>query len=117
MRYAAAMGLKALSREDRLRLVRFVCSYVWADLRVDQAERDFVARLVRRLGLDAEERAQVDAWLQVPPPPEEVDPAEVPPRHRRLFLEEVRAVVEADGEIAEEERENLRLLEELFGAS
>ncbi len=108
------MGLEDLSREERLRLMRFVCSYAWADLHVAREERDFVARLVERLGLDEAERAQVAEWLRVPPPPEEVDPNEVPRQHRALFLIAVREMIEADGEIAEEEEENLRLLEELL---
>ncbi len=108
------MALEDLSREERLRLMRFVCSYAWADLHVAREERDFVARLVERLELDEEERAQVGRWLEVPPRPEDVDPNEVPRQHRSLFLTAVREMIEADGEVAEEELENLRLLEELL---
>src|SRR5688500_6073014 len=47
--------LERLSRDDRLRLMKFVCSFAWADLRVQEEERSFVKKLVRKLKLDAEE--------------------------------------------------------------
>lgn len=70
--------MKELDREDRLRLMKFVCSFAWADLEVKDAERKLVKKLVSRLGLDAAEVAQVDGWLEVPPRPEEVDPSDIP---------------------------------------
>jgi hypothetical protein len=45
---------------------------------------------------------------------EEVDPQLIPVRHRELFLETVKGVIRVDGEIADEEREHLELLEELL---
>ena len=71
--------LETLDREERLRLVKFVCSFAWADLEVQVEEREFVKRLVERLELDDAERGMVDEWLQVPPRPEEVDPADEDP--------------------------------------
>jgi uncharacterized tellurite resistance protein B-like protein len=50
--------LDQLDREDRLRLMRFVCSFAWADLEVQPEERAFVRRLIARLDL-AEDRAQI----------------------------------------------------------
>ena len=38
-----------LEGEDRLRLLRFVCSFAWADLEVDEAERGFVYKLIDQL--------------------------------------------------------------------
>ena len=37
--------LKNLSREDRLQVMRFVCSFAWADLEVQKEEREYIARL------------------------------------------------------------------------
>lgn len=108
------MRLSDLDPEDRLRLVKFVCSFAWADLQIAESERKMVSKLVRRLRLDADERRQVDGWLEVPPSAEELDPAEIPREHRALFLSVAREMVEADGEIAEEEVENLELLEQLL---
>lgn len=103
-----------LARAERLRLMKFVCSFAWADLEVRPEERAFVSSLARRLDLDAQEARQVEGWLKLPPRPESVDPTEIPAEHRRRFLEEIQGVIEADGDVAEEERENLELLRKLF---
>jgi len=108
------MVLKNLSKEDRLRLMRFVCSFAWADLHVHEKERAFVHKLVKKMQLNKSEAKQVDRWLKVPPRPEEVDPAEVPHAHRELFLEVARSIIAADGEIHPEERISFDLLEQLL---
>ncbi len=106
--------MKDLSREERLRLMRFLCSFAWADLEVHAKERAFVTKMVTKLGLESDEAALVKGWLKVPPPPEEVDPATVPVEHRRLFLETVRDLIAADGELRPEEQEAFALLEALL---
>ena len=106
--------LDQLNREERLQLMRFVCSFAWADLRIQPEERAFVQRIVRRLELDAAEQAAVERWLEVPPSPESVDPTLIPPAHRKLFLEAIEGVIRSDGEITAEERENFDLLSELL---
>jgi uncharacterized tellurite resistance protein B-like protein len=106
---------KSLGREDRLRLMKFLCSFAWADLRVHEKEKLFIRRMVKKLSLDAGEAAAVEGWLKVPPRPDEVDPLDIPRDHKQLFLEAVRAVVIADGEVHPNERINLALLEELLG--
>jgi uncharacterized tellurite resistance protein B-like protein len=106
--------MRKLSKEDRLRLMKFVCSFVWADLRVHDKEKDFVRRMVEQLDLDPKEAAQVEAWLRIPPPPQEVDPTKIPAAHRDLFLKTAREVIMADGEMDPEEQINLALLEELI---
>lgn len=108
------MTLSELSQEDRLRLVKFVCSFAWADLQVADTERKFIHKLVRQLKLDPQERELVDEWLEMPPPAEELDPAEIPDEHRALFLTVAREMIEADGEISEEEVENFVLFEQLL---
>lgn len=107
--------LKKLSREDRLRLMKFVCSFAWADLEVQDEERTFVHKMVRRLELADEDKQLVEGWLEVPPPPEEVDPSEVPSAHRQLFLETIRGLIAADKRVDPDERENLTLFEQLLG--
>jgi uncharacterized tellurite resistance protein B-like protein len=106
--------LDSLTREDRMRLMKFVCSFAWADLEVQDEERDFVGRMVRKLDLSEEERQRVDGWLEVPPAPDEVDPAEIPAKHRKLFLDTVREVIAADSVLAPDEQENLSLFEALL---
>jgi uncharacterized tellurite resistance protein B-like protein len=99
-----------LSREHRLLLLRFVCSFAWADGRVLPEERALVARYVERLGLDAEEAAQVRAWLGRPPPPESVDPSAIPAQHRSVFMHALESVISVDGDVAPVERARLLAL-------
>jgi uncharacterized tellurite resistance protein B-like protein len=108
------MTLSELSKEDRLRLVKFVCSFAWADLSVADSERSFIQKLVRKLKLDPEEKKQVEEWLEIPPRAEELDPSEIPREHRTLFLSAAREMIQADGQVAEEELENLALFEALL---
>ncbi len=107
--------MKKLSSEDRLRLMKFVCSFVWADLEVKDSERKFVTRMTKKLHLDGAEARLVQAWLEVPPRAEDVDPTTIPREHRQLFLDTIRDVITADGEVAQDEWENLALFEQLLG--
>ena len=106
--------LNKLSRQDRLNLMKFVCSFAWADLHVQSEEREFVQKMVRRLELDDDDKKQVDSWLEVPPPPEDVDPSQVPAEHREIFLETIRALIAADSVFDPDEKENLKLFEMLL---
>lgn len=103
-----------LEPEERRQLLRFVCSFAWADLRVGPEERRYVASLVERLELGPDEQCEVRRWLRVPPPPESVDPTAVPLEHRQFFLEILEEIVAADGRVSPEERENLALFAALL---
>ncbi len=105
--------LDKLSREERLQLMRFVCSFAWADLEVRDAEREFVRKMIERLKLQDDEAELVNSWLKLPPRAEALDPMKIPRAHRQLFLDAAREMIASDGEIDPEESENLRLLEEL----
>ncbi len=111
---AGEATLQELTRDERLLLMRFVCSFAWADLEVQPEERELVARLVRRLRLDDEEKRQVLQWLEVPPAPEAVDPRLVPKAHRMMFLRAVESTVAVDGEVTPEERDNLIVFAQLL---
>lgn len=106
--------LVALDREDRLQLMRFVCSFAWADLEVRPEERNFILEMIERLELDEEERAQVTQWLEVPPRPDDLDPEDIPKEHRELFLDAVKAMILSDGNIKDVEAENLIILDQLL---
>ena len=108
------MELSDLDKESRLRLVRFVCSFAWADLEVQDAEKSFVGRMLEQLQLDEVEKEQVQEWLKLPPPPEEVDPTDIPLEHRQLFLNVALQVVGADGVVDPNEMETLALFEKLL---
>ena len=106
--------LDTLSREERLQLMRFVCSFAWADLQITSEEREFIIHLVDRLELDEDERGEVAGWLEVPPTPDELDPADIPREHRQLFLDAARAMILSDGEVDDVEAENLVILDQLL---
>ena len=95
-------------------LMSFVCSFAWVDLDVKPEERELVARLIRRLKLDDEEKKLVYKWLASPPPPDAVDPALVPRAHRMTFLRAVESVVAIDGEVSPEERDTLVVFAQLI---
>lgn len=109
------MKLSHLEHADRLRLMKFVCAFAWADLEIAEQERSFVQKMLKQLHLGGEDSKQVKAWLELPPKVEELDPNEIPFEHRKLFLSVARELVAADGSVSEEERENLNLLEQLLG--
>ncbi len=103
-----------LNRDDRLRLVKFVCSFAWADLEIRPEERIFVDHIVRSLELNDEDQSKVAGWMKIPPSPESIDPTRIPTEQRKLFLDSIEGVITSDGEVAPEERENLALLKELL---
>jgi len=106
--------LEELSREERLQLMRFVCSFAWADLEVSPEERDFIIKLIARLDLDEEETEQVTQWLEVPPKADDLDPEDIPREHRKLFLDAAKAMILSDGSIEDVEAENLIILDALL---
>ena len=108
------MQVQDLDKESRLRLVRFVCSFAWADLEVQDAERSLVTRMLEQLGLDDEEKASAEAWLKVPPDPEDVDPTDIPVEHRQIFLSTVLQLVGAYGVVDPTEMEKLAIFETLL---
>jgi uncharacterized tellurite resistance protein B-like protein len=99
-----------LSRDERMLLLRFVCAFAWTDLEIHQAERQFVERLIARMELSAEDRAEALSYLHVAPSPEATNPKLVPKEHRRVFIEAVRALIYADGDVDDEERERFEKL-------
>jgi len=99
-----------LSREDRMLLLRFVCAFAWTDLKIHEGEQKFVERLIERLQLSSEDRAEARAYLHVAPSPEATNPKLVPKEHRRVFIESVRALIYADGEVDAEERDHFEKL-------
>lgn len=106
--------MRELTPDERLLLLRFVCSFAWADTEIRAAERAFVTRLIRRLELGEAERREVEGWLEHPPAPDSVDPALVPRDHRMRFLHAVESVIAVDGEIAEAERAQLAVFARLI---
>lgn len=106
--------LEELGPRDRMRLVQFVCSFAWADLEIQPEERVFISRLIRRLDLGEAEDLQVQQWLDRPPDLDDLDPTSIPAAHRRFFVEAIEGLINADGEIAEEERDSFDIFKQLL---
>lgn len=103
-----------LNGPERMQLMKFVCSFAWADLEIHRHERAFVANMVQRLDLGGEEAVQVERWLDVPPRADEIDPTAIPLEHRKTFVEAIVGIIESDGIVKEEERDSLALFEHLL---
>lgn len=108
-------GLRAMAPEDRMLLLKFVCSFAWSDLKVQAEERRSIDALVEKLELGRDERAIVAGWLEVPPVPADVDPQLVPQEHRSLFVKAIENVITADGVVTPREREQLVLFAQMLG--
>ncbi len=108
------MTFDDLDGEDRLQLLRFLCSFAWADLEVSEGERAFLRKLIGQLNLDEDGRMLVEEWLRVPPAPEDIDPSDVPLAHRQVFLTTILQMMGADGNVDEREVESFYLLERLL---
>ena len=106
--------LDALNTEDRLQLMRFVCSFAWADLEITDREREFIVKMVIRLGLNDAEQEQVAQWLEVPPRADDLDTGDIPKEHRQLFLDAAKAMILSDGIVEDVEAENLVIFDQLL---
>lgn len=107
--------MRQLESEDRLKLLRLVCTMAWADSEVQQEERAFIAKLIFKMGAPAAEIRQVKKWLAEPPPAEDIDPTSIPHEHREMFLEACRGMMAADGNVTDSEKAELERLEKLLG--
>jgi uncharacterized tellurite resistance protein B-like protein len=106
--------IQDLAPPDRMQLMKFVCSFAWADLQIHPHERQYIAQLVQRLELGSDERNQIDRWLEVPPHPHEIDPTSISHENRKTFVESIIGIIESDGMVSEEERESLAIFEQLL---
>lgn len=106
--------LTDLDADDKLRLVRFLCAFAWADLEIAETERTFIVRLVDKMGLPAADAAKAKAWLEFPPNESDLDPNDIPEAHRKLFLDAVTEIIHADGVVDDPEVESFALLLDLF---
>lgn len=89
------------SREQRRALVALACKVAWADGVVTDEERDFVRGMVSRFAAGHIEDAELDHWLTHTPP--DVDIIDLPKGVDQLFVYESMRLMEADGDLADEE--------------
>ncbi len=109
--------MNKLTKEETLLLLKFLCSFAWTNQEITDNERRFMGKIIRKLGLNNEETAQVYSWLEVPPSQEEVDPSKIPMSYRELFLNTVKDLLKADGPIDTQESEALALFEQILNSN
>ena len=107
------MTIADLNIDQRMQLIRFICSFAWADFEVKSSERAMVAKIVENLELPLEARTTVRDWLKEPPPLDDIDPTDVPRQHRQVFLDTAWQMISADGAVSREEWESYKLFKEL----
>ncbi len=106
------MDVTELNADARRGLMKLAVHAAWSDLMVVPQEREVVLGLARRLELGEDDVAEVQQWLKGPPP--EIDPYDLPREHKEVLCTVLLDVVEADGELAPEECETLRLVREFL---
>lgn len=108
--------LEKLTDDEKLRLLRFLCTFAWADLSVGDPERRLVQDLIRRFGLGSDDSIMAAGWLDHPPNEEDIDPTDIPKEHRQLVLDAVLEMVSVDGHVDSMEAESFAVLSALMSS-
>ena len=103
-----------LSSDEKLQIMRFICAFAWADLKVVNAEKKLIARFSDILDLSPKEREAVNGWIAHPPRPEEIDPYEISPHLKETILSAAQAVSMIDGHFDAKEADLIDILQNLF---
>lgn len=98
-----------LTAAERIELMRFLCSFAWADGEVQPQEREVLERVLGGLRLDAEARAKATTWLFTPPDMAGFDFGAIDPDKRQLFIDQAFAIAAAHGGVAPEELRHLKM--------
>ena len=102
---------------DRLSVLRFAASFLWADLSVDLAEHAFFVALARELGVPHAALPDVVELLEAPPDAEDVDPTRVSPALADTVRDVALRAIASDGRVLPREMELFDLLDELLPPS
>ena len=103
-----------LTTEDKLRVMRFICAFAWADLEIQSDERNIITQIMKALDLEEEHHGKVHLWLERPPRAEDVDPFTIPENLKGIIIDAAKAVILADGELQDSEMDLLELLQNIF---
>lgn len=108
-----------LPSADRLCILRFAATFLWADLHVDLAEHAFFLALAGELGVPRASLPTVVEMLSSPPAPDEIDPTLVSPELAGTVRDVALRAIASDGRVLAPEMELFELLDELLpqGAS
>lgn len=104
----------SLSSEEKLQIMRFICAFAWADLKVVTAEKHFIEQFASVLELTESEKISVNSWVKHPPRPEEIDPFGIPHHLRETIISAAKAISMVDGDFDPKESELLNLLSNLI---
>jgi hypothetical protein len=104
----------SLPSQDRLCILRFAATFLWADLYVDLAEHAFFLDLARELGVPRRSLPSVIDMLASPPEPEEIDPTRVSPLLAATVRDVALRAIASDGRVEKREMELFDLLDELL---
>ncbi len=99
---------------DRLCLLRFAATFLWADLEVDLAEHAFFLDLARELGVPRGSLPRVVDMLDSPPAAEDIDPTRVSPALAATVRNVALRAIASDGRVLPREMELFDLLDELL---
>jgi hypothetical protein len=107
-----------LPMTDRLCILRFASSFLWADLSVDLAEHAFFVALASELGIPVVGLPDVvEEMLSAPPEAEDIDPTRVSPALARTVRDVALRAIASDGRVMPREMELFDLLDELLPPS
>jgi len=91
-----------LDHAQQRTFIALACKIAWADGVVVDEEREHVLRIVQRLGgSEAVTSEELDRWLESGAP--DVELAQLSPELGEYFFYEAMNVVQADGDVVEEE--------------
>lgn len=105
------MLTRPVCHTERLKLLRFAASFLWADLAIAESERTFLLELATELEIA---RADAQSLLERPPSPDDVDPARVGPRLAGAVRAVALRAIAADGLVAPKEMQLFDLLDALL---
>lgn len=98
-----------LTESERLELMRFLCSFAWADGVVQPQEKTVLERILGSLELSAEAHAEAEGWLTAAPSVQGRALRSIDEKKRATFIDGAYEVAAADGEIAADELEHLKM--------
>ena len=99
---------------DRLCVLRFASSFLWADLSIDYAEHTFFVALARELGFPSAALPEIVELLALPPDAGDIDPTRVPSALAATVRDVALRAIASDGRVVEREMHMFELLDELL---
>jgi hypothetical protein len=99
---------------DRLCVLRFASSFLWADLSVDYAEHVFFITLARELGFPSAALPEIIELLNLPPDAGDIDPTRVSSELASTVRAVALRAIASDGRVLEREMHLFDLLDELL---